>query len=64
MGIRFGPFDPLQLTFNVMNTLMKKGLISYDEARSIIENSLPPEMPRTEKDALLDSMIKRTTPTK
>jgi len=60
MGIRLGPFDPLQLTFNIMNALMQKGLISYDEARKIIKDSLPPEMPETEKEALLTSMIKRT----
>lgn len=60
MGIRFGPFDPLQLTFNVMNTLMQKGFITYEEARSIIRASLPPEMPEQEKNALLDSMIQRT----
>jgi hypothetical protein len=59
MGIRFGPFDPLQLTFEIMNTLMQKGLISYDEARQIIRKSLPPEMPDAEKEALLNSMVKR-----
>lgn len=59
MGIRFGPFDPLQLTFNVMNTLMRKGLISYEEAREIIKGSLPPEMPETEKESLLSSMVNR-----
>lgn len=62
MGIRFGPFDPLQLTFNVMNTLMKKGVISYDEARIIIRGSLPTEMPESEKEALLNSMIQRIPP--
>lgn len=62
MGIRLGPFDPLQLTFNIMNALMKKGLISYDEAREIIRGSLPSEMPETEREALLNSMIQRTPP--
>ena len=62
MGIRFGPFDPLQLTFNIMNALMKKGLISYEEAREIIKASLPSEMPEAEKEALLSSMIQRTSP--
>ena len=59
MGIRLGHFDPLQLTFNIMNTLMKKGVISFEEAREIIKNSLPPEMSETEKDKILDSMIQR-----
>lgn len=62
MGIRLGPFDPIQLTFNIMNSLMKKGIISYDDARAIIRNSLPPEMPETEKNTLLDSMVQRTPP--
>ena len=60
MGIRFGPFDPMQLIFQVMNTLMKKGLISYDDARDIIRQSLPPEMPEAEKEALINSMVQRT----
>lgn len=59
MGIRFGVFDPMQLIFQIMNTLMKKGLISYDEAREIIRQALPPEMPSTEKDSIVDSMVKK-----
>lgn len=57
MGIRFGPYDPLQLIFSIMNTLMNRGLISYDEARNIIRSSLPPEMPEDEKNKLLDSLV-------
>jgi hypothetical protein len=60
MSIRFGPFDPLQLTFNVMNVLMRKGHITYEEAREIIRGSLPPEMPEAEKEALLNSMVNRS----
>jgi len=60
MGIRIGPFDPIQLIFNVLNALMKKGLISYDEARIILSESLDPNMPKDEKEKLLDSFIKRT----
>jgi len=64
MGIRFGPFDPLQLTLNILNTLMQKGLVSLDEARQIIRGSLPPEMLDAEKDAIINSMVKApTTPT-
>ena len=48
MGIRFGPIDPLQLIFNVMNALMKKGLITYEEAREIIKGSLDPNLPKEE----------------
>lgn len=59
MGIRFGPIDPLQLVFNVMNALMKKGLITYEEAREIIKGSLDPNLPEEEKEKILDSLIKR-----
>ncbi|HEY4494031.1 MAG TPA: hypothetical protein VJB95_01195 [Candidatus Paceibacterota bacterium] len=62
MGIRFGPFDPLQLTLSILNALMQKGLVSVDEAKGIIRASLPPEMPDTEKEALLNSMVKPTPP--
>ena len=57
MGIRFGPYDPLQLIFNIMNTLMKKGYIDYAEAREIIKGALPPEMPEDEQNKLLDSLV-------
>jgi len=59
MGIRFGPIDPLQLVFNIMNTLMKKGLITYEEAREIIKGTLEPNLPEEEKEKILDSLIKR-----
>lgn len=58
MGIRLGPIDPLQLIFSVMNSLMKKGLISYAEAREIIKESLDPKLSVEEKDRILDSLIK------
>ena len=59
MAIRFGPFDPLQLIFEIMNNLMKKGFLSYEEALEIIEKSLPPEMPEEEKKALLKTLVKK-----
>jgi hypothetical protein len=58
MGIRFGPIDPLQLTFNIMNILMKKGHITYEEARDIIRGSLDPKMPDSDKEKILNSLIK------
>jgi len=60
MGILLGPFDPLQLIFNILNGLMKKGLVSYDEARSILKESMNPQMSDEEKEKILDSLIKRT----
>ena len=59
MGIRLGPFDPIQLIFNVMNTLMQKGLMSYEDTRKIIKESLPPDMSNEEKEKLLDSLVKK-----
>ncbi|PIQ92392.1 MAG: hypothetical protein COV69_02810 [Parcubacteria group bacterium CG11_big_fil_rev_8_21_14_0_20_39_14] len=59
MGIRFGPFDPLQLLFEVMNVLMRKGYLTFEEAREIVKKSLPPEMPNEDKEKLLDSLIKK-----
>ena len=53
------PFDPIQLTFNVLNNLMKKGIISYDDARDILKQSLDPNMKDEDKEKLLDSFIKR-----
>lgn len=44
--VRIGPFEPIQLVFQTINTLLKKGLISYEEARKILEDSLDPNMPK------------------
>lgn len=60
MGILLGPFDPLQLIFNVLNALMKRGLLTYDDARGILKDSMNPNMPEEEKEKLLNSLIKRT----
>lgn len=60
MPILLGPFDPIKLVFNVINELLEKRLISYEEARRILRNSLDPNMPEIEKEKLLDSIIRRT----
>lgn len=54
-----GPFDPLQLIFNIINQLMKKGLISVDEARSILKASMDPAMTDSDKEKVLDSLIRK-----
>ncbi len=59
MGILLGPFDPLQLIFNTLNSLMKKGVLSYDEARSILKESLDPSMNDEKKEEVLNSLIKK-----
>lgn len=62
MGIRLGNFDPLQLIFSIMNALMKKNAITYDEAKEILLTSLPPEMSIDEKNRIVDSMVRRNPP--
>ncbi len=59
MGILLGPFDPLQLIFNTLNSLMKKGVLSYDEARSILKESLDPSMNDEKNEEVLNSLIKK-----
>jgi hypothetical protein len=59
MAILLGPFDPLQLIFNTLNTLMKKGLLGYDEARLILKESLDPKMDDEKKEEILNSLIKK-----
>lgn len=63
MGILLGPFDPLQLIFNTINTLMKKGILSYSEAREILKMSLDPSMTEEEKESVLSSLIKKVDKT-
>jgi hypothetical protein len=60
MGILLGPFDPLQMMFNILNALMKKGLINYQESREILKASMDANMADDEKEKILDSLIKRT----
>ena len=60
MGILLGPFDPLQLMLNILNVLLEKGVVSYDEARIILKKSLDPNMPDEKKEEVLNSLIKRT----
>lgn len=59
MSILLGPFDPLKLIFNILNALMAKGLLSRDEAKKILMDSLDPNMPEIEKDKFIDSLFKQ-----
>ena len=59
MGILLGPFDPLQLIFNILNALMKKGLLNYSEARAIIKQSLDPKMSEEQKEEILNTLISK-----
>lgn len=57
--VLLGPFDPLQLVFQTLNTLLKNNLITYDQAREILMNSLNPALSEKEKNEIIDSMLKR-----
>ena len=59
MGILLGPFDPLLLIINTINELMRKGVLTVDEARRILRSSMDPNMPDAEKERILNDMIRR-----
>ena len=59
MGILLGPFDPLQLILNTLNQLLRKNLISVDEARNILYSSMDPKLPENEKQKILDDIVRR-----
>ena len=52
--------DSLALGLNLLDALMKRGKISYDEAWEIIRKSLDNSMSSQEKDELVDRMVLRT----
>jgi hypothetical protein len=55
-------FVVLDLILNILNELIKKGTISYSEAREILKKSLNPTMTEKQKDAFLNKIIKRGKP--
>lgn len=57
MSILLGPFDPIKLIFNVINSLMAKGLITLGDARNILKESLDPNMSDIEKEKFIDSLF-------
>lgn len=59
MGIQIGPWDPLKLTFEIMNNLMKKGVIQYEDAVEILMKSLPESMSIEDKKAIVSKMVVR-----
>lgn len=59
MAILLGPFDPLKMIFGIINSLLQKNIISYEEARAILKNSLNENLPDAEKEKILDSLIRR-----
>lgn len=57
MPILLGPFDPIKLIFNIINSLMSRGLLSIDDARKILRDSLDPNMSDIEKEKFIDSLF-------
>lgn len=58
MPVLLGPFDPLKLIFNILNSLMAKGLLSRDDAKKILMDALDPNMSETEKSGYIESLFK------
>ena len=59
MAVFVGPFDPLQLVFNLMNSLLKRGILTYDDARQILLDSLNPGLKEEEKEKIVNDLLKR-----
>lgn len=61
MGIQIGPWDPLKLTFNIMDNLMRRNIISYDDAVEILTKSLPEDYSQEQKQEIIGKMITKRT---
>lgn len=57
MPILLGPFDPIKLIFNIINSLMSRGLLSIGDAQKILKDSLDPNMSDIEKEKFIDSLF-------
>ena len=57
MPVLLGPFDPIKLIFNVINSLMARGILSLPDAKKIIKESLDPKMPEIEKKKFIYSLF-------
>ncbi len=57
MPILLGPFDPIKLIFNIINSLISRGLLSIDDTRKILRDSLDPNMSDIEKEKFIDSLF-------
>jgi hypothetical protein len=56
MTIRFGPIDPMQLIFEIMNTLLSKKIITQKEGDEIIKSSLEPSLSDEKKEEILNEI--------
>lgn len=57
MGIQIGPWDPMKLSFSILNVLLTTNKITSDEAKKIIHDALPDSMPEQDKQVIINSMI-------
>jgi hypothetical protein len=57
MPILLGPFDPIKLIFNIINSLMERGILSLVDAKKILKESLDPNMPEIEKEKFIESLF-------
>jgi len=57
MGIQIGPWDPLKLSLNILNQLLQRGLLTYDDAHSIIFNSLSENMTKEQKETYINTIL-------
>lgn len=64
MSIRFGPIDPLQLIFGVINYLIEKGTLTFDEGEQLIKSSLDPSLSEEEKEKIINSLRGENNPRK
>jgi hypothetical protein len=53
-----GKFVLLKLMLNTIDALLRKGRLSYPEARRILKDSLDPRMSDDEKEEYLDNLVK------
>ena len=60
MGVLLGPFDPIKLILNILNQMLQKGIVSVDEARKILYDSLDPKMSEDQKQQVLNDIIRRS----
>jgi len=57
--VLIGPFDPLRLSFTIINKLIEKGQLTDEEAKDILMESLNPEMPKEEKERFVNSLFEK-----
>ncbi|MBI2128618.1 hypothetical protein HYU07_00115 [Candidatus Woesearchaeota archaeon] len=50
-------FDPLKMQFEIINALLENDLITVDEAKKILKNSLNPQLKEEERDKIVESLF-------